>query len=176
MPEDLVSVIVPVYNSEQFLCRCLDSVIGQEYRNIEVVLVNDGSTDKSAELCECYARRDKRVKLIHSKNNGPAQARNIGIENAVGDFIFFVDSDDFIENNALSVLIDNYRRTNADVIIGDARSVKDGILGPGYKGCFLETKLLVRQEIADYARQYLKKPNRFTLFAYSWEGYLNLLP
>ncbi len=168
MPEDLVSVIVPLYNSEKYLWRCVESIIGQTYKNIEVMLVNDGSTDNSGQLCDNYARSDKRIRVIHSKNSGPAQARNIGIENSRGDFIFFVDSDDFIENDALSLLIDNYNSNHADVIIGDASSIKDGILGPGYKGSFPESRLLTKQEIVDYARHYLKKPNRFTLFAYSW--------
>jgi len=166
--KDMVSVIVPLYNSEKYLRRCIDSIVNQTHKNIELILINDGSTDTSGELCDSYARRDNRIKVIHNKNNGPAQARNTGIENSEGDFIIFVDSDDFIENNALSVLIDNYSRNNADIIIGDARSIKDGVLGPGYKGSFMESRLLTKQEIADYARHYLKKPNKFTLFAYSW--------
>jgi len=168
MPENLVSVIVPVYNSEQYLCRCVDSIIGQIYQNIEAILINDGSTDNSGQICDTYAQKDKRVRVIHTENHGPAQARNTGINNAKGDFIFFVDADDFIENNGLSLLMDSYNQSKADIIIGDASSIKNGILGPGYKGGFSDSKLLIKPAIVEYARYYLKKPNKFTLFAYSW--------
>ena len=104
----LVSVIVPIYNSEQYLHRCIDSIVNQSYKDIEIILINDGSTDNSGEICNEYAVIDNRIKVMNTQNNGPAAARNIGIENSKGKFIFFVDSDDFIENDALKLLIESY--------------------------------------------------------------------
>jgi len=166
---DLVSIIVPVYNSEKYLHRCLKSIINQTYQNIEILLIDDGSTDNSGKICDDYAWNDKRIKVIHTENNGPAAARNKGIDNSKGEFIFFLDSDDFIENNAIKLLIENYQRTKADIIIGDFLKIKDdNISDSGHNAVFSSSKLLSEQDIIDYVRCYLKKPNRFPLFVYSW--------
>src|SRR3712207_285037 len=93
----LISVIVPVYNSEKYIGKCITSILGQSYENIEVILINDGSTDGSGRLCDEYAEKDKRIKVIHQPNTGPSAARNSGIRAAAGDFIQFVDGDDAIE-------------------------------------------------------------------------------
>ena len=93
---DLISVIVPVYNVEKYLSKCLDSIISQTYKNLEIILVDDGSTDKSGSICDYYANMDKRVKVIHQSNKGGGAARNVALDLAVGDFITFVDSDDYI--------------------------------------------------------------------------------
>ena len=93
---DLISVIIPVYKVEDYLSRCVDSVLAQTYRNLEIVLVDDGSPDRCPELCDAYARQDERVKVIHKKNGGLSSARNAGIDAACGDYISFVDSDDCI--------------------------------------------------------------------------------
>lgn len=93
----LISVVVPVYNVESYLPNCLDSIIGQAYPHFEVILVDDGSTDASGEICDEYERRDSRIKVIHKGNEGPSSARNAGIDIAKGEFISFVDSDDLIE-------------------------------------------------------------------------------
>lgn len=94
---DKVSIIIPVFNAEKYLRDCIDSVLNQIYKNIELILVNDGSMDKSAFICNEYARVDKRVKVIHQDNFGPSAARNKGINAAQGKYIQFVDSDDYIE-------------------------------------------------------------------------------
>src|SRR3989338_8307313 len=99
-----ISVIIPVYNARKFLKTSVDSVLGQNYKNIEIILIDDGSTDKSGEICDDYAKKDRRIKVIHQKNSGPAAARNTGIENAKGEFLFFADADDFLEKDALSLL------------------------------------------------------------------------
>lgn len=90
----LISVIIPVYNVEKYLKRCMDSVLNQTYTNLDIVLVDDGSTDKSGDLCDEYQQIDSRVRVIHKKNGGLSDARNIGIENARGEYLTFVDSDD----------------------------------------------------------------------------------
>ncbi|MDP2922781.1 MAG: glycosyltransferase family 2 protein [Candidatus Omnitrophota bacterium] len=167
---DLVSVIVPVYNSEKYLRLCLDSIINQSYKNIEILLIDDGSTDNSGKICNEYALSDNRIKVIHTKNNGPAAARNIGIEKSKGSFIFFVDADDFIENNAINLLIENYNRYKADIIVGDFKKIKNrsDISDSGHNNFFLSSKLLTKQDIINYTRCYLKKVNRFPLFTQSW--------
>lgn len=96
MMNNLVSVIIPVYNSEPYLKRCLNSVLAQSYENIEVLLIDDGSTDNSSAICDKFADKDNRVKVIHQKNLGAAAARNTGLDNATGDYIMFCDSDDIV--------------------------------------------------------------------------------
>jgi len=164
----LVSIIVPIYNSEEYLSRCVESIINQSYRNIEIVLVNDGSSDNSKAICNKYALADDRVIAISQKNNGPSSARNNGIESSNGEFIFFLDSDDSIKNNAISLLIKSYNQTKADIIIGDFEKINDIDSNSGNNRVFSNSKLLTKQDIIDYARWYLKKPNKFPLFAYSW--------
>ena len=100
-----VSIIVPVYNVEQFLYECLDSVLSQTYNNIEAVLVDDGSTDNSGKLCDTYSKKDSRIKVIHQKNQGLSAARNTGIDAATGDYLLFVDSDDVISEHMVEDLL-----------------------------------------------------------------------
>lgn len=94
----LISIIVPVYNGDKYLSRCVDSILNQTFQDWELLLVDDGSTDKSGEICDEYATKDKRVKAFHKENGGVSSARNIGLDNANGDWITFVDSDDFIDS------------------------------------------------------------------------------
>ena len=94
MPE--ISIIVPVYNVEKYLTRCIDSILTQTFTNFELILVDDGSTDKSGVICDSYEKKDKRVKVIHKKNQGVSEARNTGLNFAKGKKISFVDSDDYI--------------------------------------------------------------------------------
>lgn len=91
----LVSIIIPVYNVELYLEQCINSVIYQTYKNIEVILVDDGSTDQSGTICDHFAEKDNRVTVIHKNNGGPSSARNAGIETSKGEFIYFLDSDDY---------------------------------------------------------------------------------
>ena len=113
--DEKISVIVPVYNVEQYLERCVDSIINQTYKNLEIILVNDGSTDNSGKLCDELAKRDDRIRVIHKENGGLSDARNTGIEEAEADLIGFIDSDDYIDENMYELLIDNLRETNADL-------------------------------------------------------------
>ena len=111
----MISVIVPVYNVEEYLEECLESIQHQTYTNIEVILVNDGSTDRSKEICEQYCEKDIRFKLINQENQGQSVARNRGVKESVGQFIMFVDSDDVINTNVLEVLIP-YMKTDVDIV------------------------------------------------------------
>lgn len=102
-----VSVIVPIYNSEKRINKCIDSIINQTYRNLEIILVNDGSIDKSEAICKEYANNDKRIKYIFQSNKGVSSARNNGVTNATGDYLLFVDSDDYIDLDMIEILINN---------------------------------------------------------------------
>lgn len=104
MQNDLISVIVPVYKVEEYLCECLDSIINQTYKNLEIILVDDGSPDNSSTICEEYAEKDSRIKVIHQKNSGVSVARNTGLNAVTGDYIGFVDGDDYIELNMFEEL------------------------------------------------------------------------
>lgn len=106
----LISVIVPIYNAEKFLHYCIDSILNQSFVDFEILLVNDGSTDNSGKICDKYAEKDTRVKVIHKQNGGVSSARNAGIEAAQGEYICFVDSDDYLESNYLKELIETKKK------------------------------------------------------------------
>ncbi|NLK11775.1 MAG: glycosyltransferase family 2 protein, partial [Staphylococcus equorum] len=93
-----ISIIIPVYNAERYLKKCIDSVLVQSYDNFELLLINDGSTDKSGDICKYYAEQDNRVKVFYKKNGGVSSARNMGIKYSKGDWLYFMDSDDFLSN------------------------------------------------------------------------------
>lgn len=121
-----ISIIVPVYNAEKRLNICLDSLKEQTYKNFEVILINDGSTDKSGYICDIYTKKDERFKVIHSKNSGVSSARNKGLDACTGDYIIFVDSDDEVKNNMLEEMLYYLKQSEADVIITGITFVKDG--------------------------------------------------
>lgn len=117
--EELISVIIPVYNVKPYLRTCAESVFAQTFRNLEIILVDDGSTDGSGELCDELAAEDSRVRVIHRTNGGLSVARNTGINACTGDFLYFLDSDDVISSVTLAHLWTASIRTGADVAIGD---------------------------------------------------------
>ena len=102
----LISIIVPVYNAEKHLKRCLDSIICQTYKNLEIIIVDDGSEDGSGEICNKYAEHDERVRVIHQKNQGVSSARNAALEVSRGEYIAFVDSDDWIEEDMIQAFVE----------------------------------------------------------------------
>lgn len=110
----LVSVIIPVYNVEKYLVKCLDSVRAQTYRNLEILLIDDGSQDGSAALCDCFQKIDERIRVIHTENKGAGFARNIGLDMAVGTYIYFLDSDDYIEPQLLEKTVKVLEETGND--------------------------------------------------------------
>lgn len=107
----LVSIVVPVYNVEMYLPACLDSLIGQTYRTIEILLVDDGSTDESGKICDAYAAKDSRIRVCHKKNQGVSAARNTGIEMAEGEYLIFVDSDDCVHRQMVELYVNCMRKT-----------------------------------------------------------------
>jgi len=123
----MISVIVPVYNAEKWLRRCINSILTQTYPDIELVLVNDGSTDRSLEICREYEKRDGRVLVIDQKNSGPSMARNNGIRRCNGEYLCFVDADDWLEPDACEQLVQAIKQTNADMIVYGYRRVFNGL-------------------------------------------------
>ena len=118
-----ISVIVPVYNVAQYLPQCVDSILSQDYGDLEVILIDDGSTDPSGEICDQYATRDSRVHVIHQKNGGAAAAKNAGLRIASGDYLTFADSDDYPEPGAYGFLMKTLLETGADAVQGSFREI-----------------------------------------------------
>ena len=116
--EEKITIIVPVYNVEKYLRRCLDSIIKQSYKNLEIILVDDGSTDNSLAICNEYKAKDNRIIIIHKENGGLSSARNAGLDIATGEYIGFVDSDDEILENMYETLYKNIKETNCDIAAG----------------------------------------------------------
>ncbi len=112
-----ISVIVPVYNTEDYLRQCLDSLSAQTMENIEIIVVDDGSTDRSPKICDEYAEKDPRMIVIHRENGGLSAARNSGLDIAQGEYVLFVDSDDWVEPDFCKVPLDAARQTGADLVI-----------------------------------------------------------
>ena len=115
------SVVIPVYNTESYLAECIDSLIHQPYENFEAICINDGSTDKSLQVLEDFAQKDGRIKVINQKNQGVSAARNAGIDAAVGDYIIFLDSDDFLAENCLYIFSQIIEKEKPDVIQYDLK-------------------------------------------------------
>lgn len=122
----MISVIVPVYNTEQYLHRCIDSILAQTYTDFELLLIDDGSTDSSGAICDDYAAKDPRVRVFHKENGGVSSARNLGLDNAQGEWITFVDSDDWVVKSMLYNLIEI---DDADLIIGAMQFEHDNTVG-----------------------------------------------
>ncbi len=117
-----ISVIVPVYKAEKYLHECIDSILNQTFTDLELVLIDDGSPDNSGAICDEYAEKDKRIKVFHQENRGVSAARNLGIDNARGDYITFVDSDDYIESYTLEILYHDIISNNADISCAHGRT------------------------------------------------------
>ena len=156
MKNETISVVVPIYNASKFLKKCLTSIVEQTYDDLEIILVNDGSTDNSLEICEEYAKKDKRVKIINKENGGVSSARNQGIEIATGKYIIFIDADDYIEKNMFEVLTTDLFKYNVDMSMCGYKKVniKGKVL---FKSSALEDKYFDEQAF----KHYLFMPNYY---------------
>ena len=146
----LISVIIPIYNVENYLARCLDSVVNQTYPNLEIILVNDGTPDGSVAIAEAYQEKDKRIKLLHQENAGLSEARNTGIAAATGDYIAFLDSDDWLELDAYEYLLQLLVAYDADISIGGIRRTESVVSETSSEN---QVELLTQKE---YAKRYFK--------------------
>ena len=120
-----ISIIIPVYNTGEYLRKCIDSIVAQTYHNLEIIIVDDGSAKFTADICDELATTDSRIRVFHKKNEGASIARNLGLKKATGDYIGFVDSDDWIDKNMYDVMFSKILETNADIVFCDARTVWD---------------------------------------------------
>lgn len=140
-----VSAIVPIYNSENYLSICLESIINQTLLDLEIILINDGSTDSSLKIAEDYARKDSRIVVINKKNGGPSTARNIGIQQSTGEFLAFIDSDDLIDKDMLATMYAKATAHNAEIVICNYKKISmDGKVL--YKDSILEKEKLFYNE------------------------------
>lgn len=114
---NLVTVVVPVYNVEKYVEKCITSIVEQTYKNLEIIIINDGSSDNSPKICDEFAKIDSRIKVIHKKNEGAGMARNTGLSQANGDYICFFDSDDYIEPDTIEISLKTALSTNADMVL-----------------------------------------------------------
>ncbi|TLS49407.1 glycosyltransferase family 2 protein [Paenibacillus antri] len=142
-----ISVIVPVYNAEKFIRRCVDSLLSQSYRDFEVLLINDGSTDRSGPICDEYQERYENIRVFHTENRGVSAARNLGIEQCNGEYVQFVDSDDFVDENYILGMLEGISE-GIDLVIGGIRQVEER------GGRFLVTKEY-RQPPGEYSKSEL---------------------
>lgn len=125
--KDLISIIIPIYKVELYIDKCIESILNQTWKNIEVILVDDGSPDKCGQICDEYAKKDTRIKVIHKENGGLSDARNAGVEVATGNYIGFIDSDDWIDENFYEQLIDKIKKTGVDIVAAGVKKVwEDG--------------------------------------------------
>lgn len=128
--KEKISIIVPVYKVAEYLPRCIDSIISQTYKNLEILLVDDGSPDECGRICDEYAAKDERIVVIHKENQGVARARNSALDVATGDYISFIDSDDWMSEDAYDYFLKNIKKYKADCVVGRCQTVYDrnGIL------------------------------------------------
>ena len=122
---DLISVIIPIYKVEKYLDACIESVVNQSYKKLEIILVDDGSPDSCPQKCDEWAKKDKRIRVIHKENGGLSDARNIGIDNSKGDYILFVDSDDFIPLYSIYDMYKSMYESDADICEGDMKIINN---------------------------------------------------
>lgn len=121
----LISVIVPIFRVEQFLSRCVESIRNQTYKNIEILLIDDGSTDRCPEICDAYAKQDHRIQVIHKENGGLSDARNAGIEKARGDYLCFVDSDDYVQPTMVEHMLSEAKKNDVRLVIANLKAVDE---------------------------------------------------
>ena len=146
---ELISLIIPVHNVEKYLYECIESVICQTYTNLEIILIDDGSKDKSGEICEEYGKKDNRIIVIHQENGGVSSARNIGLEVAKGKYISFVDSDDYIEKTFIEELYKKIKENDAQISMCGLNKIDDNneILGTyGYSKDFIDGRELLENK------------------------------
>ena len=169
MMNPLISVIVPVFNVEQYLTKCVDSICNQKYSYLEILLIDDGSTDQSGNICEELSKRDSRIKVFHKKNGGLSDARNYGLMVSTGEYITFVDSDDYIAEDMINILYNNLKKEKANISVCGYQMVYDNKtvdIIDGQKMCVYNTDeafsvLLQRNNIGVIACNKLYQRNLF---------------
>lgn len=165
--KDLVSVVVPVYNVQNYISKCIDSIINQTYKNLEIIIVDDGSPDKCGQICDEYAAKDSRITVIHKENGGLSDARNCGMAAATGEYITFVDSDDCLHLHFIEILMKIAKNKNADIIVGDFVTFKDEDKCQDKE--LSDSDILAAQVLSDkhlYDNEFIKRET--TILTVSW--------
>ena len=163
MGNDLISIIIPVYNVKEYLCQCIESVCKQTYSNLEIILVDDGSTDESGKICDEYAQKDQRIQVIHKENGGLSDARNVGISRSKGRYVSCIDSDDYIAKNYIERLYELICKYHAQIAVcrfcyvyGDEKEIEDGkVSETSYDKIEALKVLFEEKEFGHYAHQKL---------------------
>ena len=164
----LISVIVPVYDAAQWLDESISSLINQDYENLQIIFVDDGSTDRSGAILDSWSA-DPRITVVRCENNGVSAARNRGLNVASGEFVLFADADDILEEGALSLLYDVAQETGADITVGGFTTCLGGKTATSSPALvFPDDCVLERGDLRDYTITYLNQPNKHPLFVYSW--------
>ena len=148
----LISIVVPIYNVEKYLERCLDSILTQNYQNVQIILVNDGATDDSGLICDRYLKLDNRIEVIHKTNGGLSDARNYGIDRARGEYITFIDSDDYVDSEYISYLYDCISNNQCDISVCSYSVVKNGKItdiGSSFSNCVLTPDQAISRMLCD---------------------------
>lgn len=171
----LISVIIPVYNVEKYISECIESILGQTYRKLEIILVDDGSSDNSGKICDEYSKKDVRIKVIHKENGGLSDARNTGMLMASGEFLIFVDSDDYMIQGGIEYLYNLIIENNAQLVIGGVEKFRDDtkqVIANTYNGrekiiCFNKEEAMKDMFLngcASWSRLYKKEIHDGVLF------------
>lgn len=164
---EIISVVVPVFNVEKYLRKCIDSICSQTYQNLEIILVDDGSTDSSGSLCDTLAKKDSRIKVIHKHNGGLSDARNAGLSIAIGIYICFIDSDDWLEQNILQTAYSRLTQDNTDIAIWSFQKNFVNEIEEIQKNIPVTTEdYICSKEKKDYA--YLANQSTLDLLGYAW--------
>lgn len=160
-----ISVIVPVYNTEKYLRRCIDSILNQTFTDFEVLLINDGSTDSSGAICDEYAKQDSRIRVFHKENGGVSSARNLGLDNILGEYVTFVDSDDMISLEALKLYIECHINNTSDIVVANYQQLNSDKTNSNFD-------VAVNCGKDEYLRKILLRETSFTLWAKSFKSCL----
>lgn len=145
----IISVIVPVYNAERYLNRCVTSIINQTFQNFEVILIDDGSSDNSPHICDEWALKDERIRVIHTENGGASSARNIGLSDAKGEWIAFVDADDWLDLGALKILYGLATKYNTSLAIGGIKTIRGTVETTPQKNTVVRETLISQKDLLD---------------------------
>ena len=148
MKTSLISIIIPVYNVEKYLRQCLDSVLSQTYTNYEVIMVDDGSTDSSYDICLEYSIKDSRFKSFQKENGGASSARNIGLDKADGKYVFFLDSDDWIDKNTFQSLLEIAEAEETDFVVSEAVAFDDATGKEDYSNYFYHKRYITENSLS----------------------------
>ena len=169
MNNPLVSIIIPIYNSEAFLDKCIQSALNQSYKNIEIVLVDDGSIDSSGEICDNYSSIDNRIKTIHKDNGGLVSSRKTGLKASTGEYVLYIDGDDWIELNLIENYVNQVLKHNADIVVSshivNLEGREDILMNSLPSGVYDKDKL---NSIVYPKMLYTGEFSQFGIFSYSW--------